>query len=80
MMEYSDVTKELYHVEDKVFFRNLLQSAYYIHNGAKIYDIFTDSKGMLVFVFSKKAHKRLKQGWHDSKPVDDSETGGAENG
>ena len=51
MRVVSDVTGTIYDDMDCVFFRNLHQIAFYVHNGAKIIDVFTDSKGMLVFCF-----------------------------
>ena len=63
----SDVTGIVYDDMDCVFFRNLYQIAFYVHNGAKIIDIFTDSKGMLVFCFLKKDHKNLIDLWMKNK-------------
>lgn len=67
MRNESDVTGIVYDDNDCVFFRNLYQIAFYIHNGAKIIDIFTDSKGMLVFCFLKEDHKRLIDLWMKNK-------------
>lgn len=63
----SDVTGIVYDDSDCVFFRNLYQIAFYVHNGAKIIDVFTDSKGMLVFCFLKEDHKRLIDLWMKNK-------------
>lgn len=48
---------------DMVFFRNIRQSIAYINWGAKIYDVFVDSQGKLVFCFSKEDHNLLKSKW-----------------
>ena len=53
MIQKSDVTGISYLDEDCVFFRNYIQAAKYISWGAKLIDLFTDSKDKLVFVFSK---------------------------
>lgn len=63
----SDVTGKTYQAEDAVFFRNLVQSSFYISNGATILDIFTDSDGLLVIVFPRDEHKILIKKWVDNK-------------
>lgn len=67
MLEFSDVTGKIYESEDCVFFRNIVQSAFYVHNNAKIIDVFTDSKGKLVMVFLRKEHDELINKWLDNK-------------
>ena len=59
MMQISDVTGRRYEAEDCVFFRNYIQSAFYIAHGCELVDIFTDSKMKLVFVFWKKEHNNM---------------------
>ncbi len=67
MKSISDVTGIMYENEDVVFFRNLYQSSFYIANNATIVDVFTDSKGMLVFVFYRKEHEKLLKLWLATK-------------
>lgn len=63
MREISDVTGITYELEDVVFFRNLSQSSFYVDNNATIVDIFTDSRGKLVFVFYREHHEKLIKLW-----------------
>ena len=63
MREISKITGFPYDVEDCVFFRNIEQSAHYVSWGAKLIDVFVDSKKKFVFVFSKSDHDRLKVRW-----------------
>ena len=72
MKTISDVTGITYENEDVVFFRNLYQSSFYVANNATIVDVFTDSKGMLVFVFYRDQHEDLIKLWLENKK-DDSE-------
>lgn len=67
MKSISDVTGIAYENEDVVFFRNLYQSSFYIANNATIVDVFTDSKGMLVFVFYRNQHEELLKLWLSNK-------------
>ena len=67
MKVLSDVTKIEYENEEVVFFRNLYQSSFYISHNATIVDVFTDSKGMLVFVFYRDEHEKLIKLWLDNK-------------
>lgn len=69
MKSKSEITGKYYEDEECVFFRNYIQSAYYIEWGAKLIDIFTDSKHKLVFVFSKADHEKYKMKW-GSKRLD----------
>lgn len=73
MKTISDVTGITYENEDVVFFRNLYQSSFYVANNATIVDIFTDSKGMLVFVFYRDQHEKLIKLWLANKSKDDKE-------
>ena len=66
MISVSELTGETYHDEDVVFFRNTLQSAFYVFNSAKLVDIFVDDKMHFVFVFFREDHNRLKLLWRDS--------------
>lgn len=63
MKTISDVTGIEYEIEDVVFFRNLYQSSFYVANQATIVDIFSDSKGLLVFVFYRNQHEILLKKW-----------------
>ncbi len=63
MKTKSSITGKYYEDEDCVFFRNTLQSAYYVFNGAKLIDIFVDDKMRFVFVFTKADHEKLKLLW-----------------
>ena len=67
MKSISDVTGIMYENEDVVFFRNLYQSSFYIANNATIVDVFTDGKGMLVFVFYREEHEKLLKLWLATK-------------
>jgi hypothetical protein len=69
MKTISDVTGITYENEDVVFFRNLYQSSFYVANNATIVDVFTDSKGMLVFVFYRDQHEELIKLWLENKKV-----------
>lgn len=66
MKSCSSITGQLYENEDMVFFRNTLQSAFYVANSASLQDIFVDDKMRFVFVFTKKDHDKLKFLWRDS--------------
>lgn len=70
MKTISDVTGITYENEDVVFFRNLYQSSFYVANNATIVDVFTDSKGMLVFVFYRDQHEKLIKLWLENKKDD----------
>ena len=63
MTTQSNITGEYYQDEDCVFFRNTLQSAFYVFRNARLVDIFVDDKMKFVFVFTKKDHERLKLEW-----------------
>jgi hypothetical protein len=63
MLNKSDVTGLEYHAEDMCFFRNYIQAAYYCSWGAKLWDIFVDSKNKWVFVFSKEDHLKYRDRW-----------------
>lgn len=65
MKTYSETTGNSYEDEECVFFRNTLQSAFYVFHGAKLVDIFVDSKMRFVFVFNKKDHEKLKILWNN---------------
>lgn len=67
MKTKSEITGEYYEDEEVVFFRNYIQSAYYIEWGAKLIDIFTDSNHKLVFVFTKIDHDKYKLKWGSKK-------------
>ena len=63
MITVSELTGEMYHDEDMVFFRNCTQSSHYIAWGAKLWDLFVDSSYKLVFVFSKEDHLKYRDRW-----------------
>ena len=66
-MQYvSKITGKKYKDENHVFFRNTLQSAFYVFHGAKLVDIFVDDNMRFVFVFSRTDHDRLKLLWKNS--------------
>lgn len=67
MLEYSDVTGKSFHSEEAVYFRNLVQSGFYIANGATILDVFADSENKMVVVFPRDEHKVLIKKWMDNK-------------
>lgn len=67
MKTISDVTGICYENEDVVFFRNLYQSSFYVAHNATIVDVFSDSKGKLVFVFYRDQHEELLKLWLASK-------------
>lgn len=71
MRSISDVTGICYENEDVVFFRNLYQSSFYIDHNATIVDVFTDSRGMLVFVFWRDQHEKLIKLWLENKKEED---------
>lgn len=66
MKSVSDLTGTQYEDEDCVFFRNTLQSAFYVFHGAKLIDIFVDNNMKFVFVFTKADHNKLKLLWKNS--------------
>lgn len=66
----SDISGLEYYDEDCVFYRNYIQAAYMIEWGAKLIDLFTDSKHKLVFVFTKEDHKRYIDRWMKQKVSD----------
>lgn len=72
MKTVSDVTGICYENEDVVFFRNLYQAAFYVAHFATIVDVFTDSKGMLVFVFYRNQHENLLKLWLANKRDDNN--------
>ena len=67
MMEISDVTGRRFNSEEAVYFRNLVQSSFYISHGATILDVFADSVGKIVFVFPRNEHDALIKEWMDNK-------------
>lgn len=67
MRTISEVTGLSYEDDDCVFFRNAKQSACYIEWGAKLIDVFPDSKRILVFVFSKADHEKFKLRWKNGE-------------
>lgn len=73
MKTVSDVTGICYENEDVVFFRNLYQSSFYVQHNATIVDVFTDSKGKLVFVFYRDQHEGLIKLWLANKKEDNTE-------
>ena len=66
MIQYSEVTGKYYETNETVFYRNILQAAFMMSKPDMVlYDLFTDSNGMLVFCFPKALHKQYIQEWHD---------------
>lgn len=78
MKTQSDITGLFYEDEDCVFFRNCVQSAFYIFKGAKLVDIFVDDKMKIVFVFKREDHKRLIKDWIEHKARREAETDGVQ--
>lgn len=67
MLEHSDVTGKTFVSEEAVYFRNPIQSGFYIANGATILDVFADSENKMVVVFLRDEHKVLIKKWMDNK-------------
>ena len=67
MLQHSDVTGRDFYDEEAVYFRNLIQSSFYISHGATILDVFADSGGKIVFVFPRNEHEALIKEWMDNK-------------
>lgn len=67
MLEHSDVTGKTFVSEEAVYFRNPIQSGFYIANGATILDVFADSENKMVVVFPREEHKVLIKKWMDNK-------------
>ena len=66
MRTQSQITGNYYEDEECVFFRNTLQSAFYVFHGAKLIDVFVDDRMKFVFVFNKSDHEKLKMLWRNS--------------
>lgn len=66
MYSVSKITGNTYKNNEHVFFRNTLQSAFYVFHGATLIDIFVDDKMHFVYVFSKSDHDRIKLLWKNS--------------
>jgi len=60
----SDTTRLMYDAEDAVYFKNPVQSAFYMENGAILLDVFVSGEHKIVFVFSKADHERLRRKWN----------------
>ena len=73
MRMVSGVTGITYDEKDVVFFRNLYQISFYVADSATIVDVFSDSKGMLVFVFYRDQHEKLLKLWLANKKENDKE-------
>lgn len=67
MREMSKITGEWYEAGEMNFYRNIRQSIFFIEHGAKLVDLFVDSRHMLVFVFTKKDHERINIDWMCNK-------------
>lgn len=67
MIVSSNLTGDDYEDRDCVFFRNPIQSAFYVFRGAKLIDLFVDDKMKFVFVFDRKDHERIKMEWKTRK-------------
>jgi len=66
MMTKSELTGKWYQDEEMVFFKNTLQSAFYVFHGSVLQDIFVNDKMKFVYVFKKTDHERLKMLWKNS--------------
>lgn len=62
-MEKSTLTGLYYNESDMVYFRNTLQSAFYVFQGVELQDLFVDDKMHFVFVFLKEDHKKILPLW-----------------
>lgn len=60
----SETTNKVYEDTECVFFRNPLQSAYYVSCGAELQDIFVDGRCKFVYVFKKIDHERYIGMWN----------------
>lgn len=67
MIVKSDLTGMNYDDRDVVFYRNIVQSIFYMEHGEIPIDIFVDGRHKLVFVFTRDSHSRLIQSWIDNK-------------
>lgn len=66
MMVYSDTFKRWYEDSGCVFFRNPVQSAYYLFKCPEgLIDIFATDDLKMVYVFSRECHDELKNEWRD---------------
>ena len=65
-MDKSALTGLYYNESDMVYFRNTLQSAFYVFHGAVLQDLFVDDKMHFVYVFLKTDHNKLKMLWKNS--------------
>ena len=63
MISVSELTGKTYEAEDCVFFRNCIQSAYYIEWGAELIDLFVGGDHKLVFVFSRSDPVKYRDKW-----------------
>ena len=66
MTTISETTGKIYVDEDCYYFKNPLQSAYYMTHGAELQDIFVGGDMKFVYVFTKADHQRLKMEWRNS--------------
>ena len=67
MIVSSNLTGADYEDRDCVFFRNPIQSAFYVFRGAKLIDLFVDDKMKFVVVFDRKDHEGIKMEWKTRK-------------
>ena len=58
MLQHSDVTGRDFYDEEAVYYRNVIQSAWMLsHPDCILLDVFTDSKGKIVYVLPKEKQK-----------------------
>lgn len=62
----SETTGVCYDAEECVYFRNTLQSAFYMFYGAKLVDVFVSDDMRMVYTFLKTDHERLKMLWKNA--------------
>lgn len=67
MIEYSEITGKKYLAEECVFFRNIYQCCFYISHHCYPVDIFVDSSGKLVMVFTRAEHNEMIKLWIANK-------------
>lgn len=73
MRTTSETTGRTYIDEDCYFFKNPLQSSFYMANGAVLQDIFVSGDMKFVYVYTKEDHQRLKMKWRNANIGRDKE-------
>lgn len=71
MNQISNLDGSMYKDEDVVYFRNILQSIFYLEHSAELVDLFVDGNHKLVFVFSRLSHEMIISKWMAQKEKDE---------